>query len=259
MSAAPSKLRALFDLARAGNFPSVASNVTAALILSAGLCYFCTLGMKVGEVQTGVPFTTTPGVFALAILAGCLVYAGGATFNDVFDAGFDAKHRPERTIPRGVISRTTAGIIAAVEMLLGLGLLIYLGASPLWGGVLAACILGYDWLHKRWIGSVILMAGCRVSLACTIASVPGHEFTKPFLFWIAALFVYIVTLTLIARWEYKPGAPAAKIGRSVGRLLAFIPLIDAIALLLVGAWIPALACALAIPLGRLAQRLAAST
>ncbi|HEY1109163.1 MAG TPA: hypothetical protein VGE76_11040, partial [Opitutaceae bacterium] len=65
--------------------------------------------------------------------------------------------------------------------------------------------------------------------------------------------------TLIARWEYKPGAPAAKIGRSVGKLLAFIPLIDAIALLLVGAYWPALACALAIPLGRLAQRLAAST
>lgn len=261
MSAAPSKFRALFDLARAGNFPSVASNVTAALILSAGLCYICTLGMRTSEVQAtqGGPFATAPGVWALAILAGCLVYAGGATFNDVFDAGFDAKHRPERTIPRGIISRTTAGIIAAVEMLLGLSILVYLGASPLWGGVLAACILSYDWLHKRWIGSVILMAGCRVSLACTVASMPGYEFTKPFLFWIAALFIYIVTLTLIARWEYKPGAPAAKIGRSVGKLLAFIPLIDAVALLLVGAWIPALACALAIPLGRLAQRLAAST
>jgi hypothetical protein len=76
---------------------------------------------------------------------------------------------------------------------------------------------------------------------------------------VTALFVYIVALSLIARWEYKPGAPAARIGRSVGRLLAFIPLIDAIALLLVGAWIPAMACAAAVPLGRLAQRLAAST
>jgi hypothetical protein len=68
-----------------------------------------------------------------------------------------------------------------------------------------------------------------------------------------------MTLSVIARWEYKPGAPAAKIGRSVGRLLAFIPLIDAVALLLVGAWIPAMACAVAIPLGRWAQRVAAST
>jgi uncharacterized membrane protein YjjP (DUF1212 family) len=106
---------------------------------------------------------------------------------------------------------------------------------------------------------VVLMAGCRVFLACTLATLLGHAMTTPFLVWVGGLFVYIVSLSLIARWEYQPGAPAAKIGRSVGRLLAFIPLVDAIALLLVGAWIPALACAMAIPLGRWAQRLAAST
>ena len=96
-------------------------------------------------------------------------------------------------------------------------------------------------------------------LACALASIPGHALTRTaFLVWIAALFAYIVALSLIARWEYKPGAPAAKIARSVGRLLAFIPLIDALALLLIGAWLPALACALAIPLGRWAQRIAAA-
>lgn len=235
--------RALFDLARAGNFPSVASNVLAAFVLS----------------STSGAIWPPAGLLAAAIGAGCLVYAGGATFNDVADAGFDRRHRPERVIPRGVISRAGAAVVAALEMLLGLGLLVGLGASPLWGAALAATILAYDWIHKRWIGSVILMAGCRVLLAVTVASLPGGVRTAPFVGWIAALFVYIVTLSLIARWEYKPGAPAAKLGRAVGRLLAFIPLIDAIALLLVGAWIPAMACAAAIPLGRLAQRLAAST
>ena len=61
-------------------------------------------------------------------------------------------------------------------------------------------------------------------------------------------------LSLLARREYVPGAPAARIGRSVGRLLAFIPLVDAVALALVGAWPPALGCALMIPLARWAQR-----
>lgn len=258
MSAAPSKFRALFDLARAGNFPSVASNVLAALVLSS-LVVECAIPKP--DAGASIPGTCCSWpVFGLIVLAGCFVYAGGATFNDVFDAGFDTKHRPERTIPRGVLSRTTAGVVATVEMLFGLGIFLYMDASPWWVGALAVCILGYDWLHKRWLGSVVLMAGCRVFLGVTIASmIDRHNFSTPFLVWIAALFVYIVTLTLIARWEYKPGAPAAKIGRSVGRLLAFIPLIDAVALLLVGAWIPALACALAIPLGRLAQRLAAST
>jgi 4-hydroxybenzoate polyprenyltransferase len=237
------KLRACFDLARAGNFPSVASNVLAALILAS---------------PSGA--TWPPGeALVWAIFAGCLVYAGGATFNDVADAAFDARHKPERTIPRGVISRGGATAIAMAEMLGGLAILVSARADWRWALALAATILAYDWIHKKWIGSVVLMAGCRVLLACTLASLPGNTMTPAFLGWIAALFVYIVTLSLIARWEYAPGAPAAKIGRSVGRLLAFIPLIDAIALLLVGAWLPALACAMAIPLGRWAQRLAAST
>lgn len=238
------KLRAGFDLARAGNFPSVASNVLAALVLS----------------STAGRMWPSPGLLALAVVAGCLVYAGGATFNDVADAAFDAQRRPERAIPRGLISRTVAAWIAGVEITLGLGLLIYSGASAGWAVALAATILAYDWIHKRWIGAVGLMAGCRVLLAVTIASLPGHAVNAVFLGWVGALFVYIVTLSLIARWEYKaPASRAANLGRMVGRLLAFIPLIDALALWLAGAWGPALACAAAVPLGRWAQRLAAST
>src|SRR5688572_7749148 len=103
------------------------------------------------------------------------------------------------------------------------------------------------------------MAGCRVLLAITVASLPGHATGGAFGWWVGALFVYIVTLSLIARWEYRAGDRAASFGRSVGRLLAFIPLIDGIALLLLGAWLPAMACATAVPLGRFTQRLAAST
>lgn len=236
--------RVWFDLARAGNFPSVASNVLAALVLSSP-AYFATF---------------QPGLFVLTAFAGCLVYAGGATLNDVIDARFDVQHRPERAIPRGLVSQATAARVAAIEMALGLSLLVTAHASPRWALALGFVIVAYDWFHKRWLGSVVLMAGCRLLLAATIASLPDHALGRPaFLAWVGALFLYIATLSLIARWEYKPGAPAAKIGRSVGRLLVFIPLIDALALALVGAWIPAIACAAAIPLGRLAQRLAAAT
>lgn len=238
-------VRALFDLARAGNFPSVASNVLAALVLSAA-------------AGPAYPFPTT-GLLLLTVVAACLVYAGGATFNDVFDAGFDAKHRPERAIPRGLVSRGAAAAVASLEMIAGLALLVGAGASPVAAAGLAATILLYDWLHKRWLGSVVLMAGCRVMLAVTLATLPGHAMGTAFVAWVVVLFVYIVVISLLARWEYKPGAPAAKLGRAVGRLLAFIPLLDAAALLAVGAWAPALACAVAIPLGRWAQRLAAST
>lgn len=243
--AAATRRRAWFDLARAGNFPSVASNVLAALVLAA----------------PAGPIGPPAGLLLMAIAAGCLVYAGGATFNDVADAGFDARHRPERPIPRGVVTRGGAAAVAAVEMVLGLGLLVAAGASPWWAAALGATILLYDWIHKRWIGSVLLMAGCRVLLAFTLASLPAHGWSPVFLGWVGALFAYIVTLSLIARWEYqsRDTARAASFGRAVGRLLAFIPLIDAIAVLLVGAWLPALVCALTIPVGRWAQRMAAAT
>ena len=71
-----SPVRAWFDLARAGNFPSVVSNVLAALVLSAPLA----------SISPDWPDART---FLLAALAGCLIYAGGATLNDVIDAGFE--------------------------------------------------------------------------------------------------------------------------------------------------------------------------
>ncbi len=247
MSAAIANTRSPFllwlDLARAGNFPSVWSNVLAALLLSA-------------PIPTAWPL---PGVLALALLAGSLAYAGGTTLNDVFDAGFDRQRRPERAIPRGLISRTTAGWVGGLQLALGLGLLVYLGGSPFAAAGLGACILLYDWLHKRWTGSVLLMAGCRVMLGLTLATLPGHTITRAVIIWVSALCVYIVVLSLLARREYHPGAPAEKLGKIVRKMLAFIPFIDAATLLALGAWLPALCCAFAVPLGKWAQKKAASS
>ena len=245
LSAKPSRSPFLLwlDLARAGNFPSVWSNVLVALALSA-------------PVAGAWP---APSLLLLGFLAGSLAYAGGTTLNDVADAHFDAKHRPERAIPRELITRTTAAWVGGVQLALGLGILVFLGASPFAAAGLAATILLYDWLHKRWAGSVILMAGCRVMLAVTIATLPGHIFSPVFSAWVSGLFVYIVVLSVLARREYHPGAPAEKLGRIVRKMLAFIPFVDATALLVIGAWIPALCCAVAVPLGRWAQRKAASS
>ena len=238
-----SPARLWLDLARAGNFPSVWSNVLAALVLSAPM----------------VGVWPAPGLLVLCFIAGSLAYAGGTTLNDVFDAGFDRKHRPERAIPRGLISRATAGWVGALQLAAGLGLLVYAGASPLAAAGLAATVLLYDWLHKRWTGSVLLMAGCRVMLAVAIATLPGHVMSRAFVAWMVALFIYIVVLSLLARREYHPGAPAEKLGKIVRKMLAFIPFVDAVALLAIAAWLPAVCCVLSVPLGKWAQRKAASS
>lgn len=236
--------RALLDMARAGNLPSVASNVIAALVLSGA----------------GGMAWPAAGQLAQALVAGFLLYAGGATLNDVADADFDRKHRPERAIPTGVFSRNAALGLGAVEMALGAAILVRAGAAPWALGALIAVILAYDWLHKRWTGSVFLMAGCRSFLGISLATLPGHQAGAWFWAWTAAVFGYIVVLSLLARMEYKQGGgEAARTGRKIGRLLAFIPLIDAITLAAAGGWAGAVVCVVAIPLGRLAQRLAAST
>lgn len=230
---------AWLDLARAGNFPSVASNVAAAFVLSAG---------AVTEWKT----------LAGALLAGAFAYAGGATLNDVFDAAFDAQRRPERAIPSGVVSRAVAGWGSVVELIVGAVILLFLGAHWLGAATLVALIALYDWVHKRWAGGVGLIAGCRAALALTVATLPGHAFTPALFVWVGALWLYIVVLSLLARREYRPGAPAERLIGAVRWLLAGIPFVDAVALLAVGAWPWALACAAMVPLGRGAQRLLAA-
>ncbi|HLP00426.1 MAG TPA: UbiA family prenyltransferase [Opitutaceae bacterium] len=228
------------DLARAGNFPSVASNVLAAFVLSA----------------RGADFE--PNLVAGALLGGALAYAGGATLNDVADHTFDAQHRPERALPRGAVSRRAAAIVGAVELLAGAAVLVAFGAH--WAGAtsLVALVALYNWLHKRWAGAVALIAGCRAALALTVATLPGHHLAPGLLLWVAALWCYIVVLSVLARREYRPRAAAARLAHVVRWLLAGIPLVDATALLVLGAWPWALVCAAMIPLGRGAQRLLAA-
>lgn len=236
-------LRVWLDLARAGNAPSVWSNVLAALVLS----------------SASAGSWPEPHLLLLSLVAGTLAYAGGATLNDVADAGFDRRHRPGRAIPSGVISRGGAALVGGLQLVVAFGLFALLGASPVCIAALAAMILLYDWLHKRWAGSVLLMAGCRVCLALTVASLPGQSLTPALLAWLAVLAGYIVGLSVLARLEYVAGAPAQALGRWVGRLLALMPLVDALALVVTGAWPAAVVCVLAAPLGRVAQRLAAAT
>jgi 4-hydroxybenzoate polyprenyltransferase len=236
-------LRAWFDLARAGNFPSVWSNVLAALVLSA-------------------PADVWPPSSLWLAATGCatLAYAGGATLNDVFDADFDRRHRTDRAIPTGAVTRTAAARGGTLLLGAAVGLFVLaLGASAVWAGSMAAAIVSYDWLHKRWAGSVILMAGCRAFLGLTVASIVAEPLPAAVLVWVSALSAYIIGVSLLARAEYRAGSSAAALGRWVGRLLAFMPLVDAAALAAVGAWPASLACAAAIPLGRAAQRVAAST
>ena len=191
-------LHHLLTLARVSNLPTVWSNCLAAWLIS------------------GV----APSWGLLPLMLGAsLLYAGGCTLNDAFDAPWDAKHRPERIIPSGVLSRRSVWIIGLIEMAAGLAAIFAAGVSVWWPApALAAAILLYDAWHKQSPLSVIIMGACRWLLYVTAATVAGGNL-QPVMICGGVLWFYIIVLSLVARGEAKRGTSMPK----TRRLLVLIP------------------------------------
>ncbi len=178
-------LHHLLTLARVSNLPTVWSNCLAAWLIS------------------GV----APSWGLLPLMLGAsLLYAGGCTLNDAFDAKWDSEHRPERLIPSGILSHRRVWVIGLTEMTAGLAVIFAAGVSVWWPApALAAAILLYDAWHKQSPLSVIIMGACRWLLYLTAASVAGGNF-EPVMLGGGVLWLYIIVLSLVARGEAKRGA-----------------------------------------------------
>jgi 4-hydroxybenzoate polyprenyltransferase len=85
-----------------------------------------------------------------AVLASLCIYAAGLAMNDLADFAEDKRERPKRPLPSGAISRSTAWIVVANLILLGLGLCFLAGpAAVLMGfGTVLGTVL-YNFLTKR--------------------------------------------------------------------------------------------------------------
>lgn len=173
-----------FRLARASNLPTVWSNLWAAWFLN------------------GQPYSHH---LWLALAGGTLVYAGGCTLNDAFDAEWDRRYRPERPIPAGLLRAKTVWWLGGAELATGAGLLATAGAHPGLVAGLVALILLYDWCHKRTVWAVVPMGGCRVALgAAGLSMMPLIWSLAPvYACWLGAVFAHVVGLTLLARGEAR--------------------------------------------------------
>lgn len=175
-------------LGRVSNLPTVWSNVLAGWCLGGG----------------GAP-SHLAGVAA----AGTALYLAGMYFNDAADAEFDRKHRPERPIPRGRISRRAVTIVGVVLSVLGVAAAAVAGSLPvLMAFGLVGCIAAYDLTHKKFSGAPLLMAACRFLLLLLAASA-GRNGISGYAFAAAALLaVYVFGISAIARHEAtSPNAP----------------------------------------------------
>jgi hypothetical protein len=200
--------KTLLTLGRTSNLPTVWSNILAGLVLSGAAL----------EATASVMLTL------LLVVVGSAFYEGGMFLNDAFDAEIDARERPGRPIPSGQVTRGT--VFAIGYGLLGAGLLLLVVASllglarplpaPLLAG-LATCvaILVYNRWHKGHGWSPIVMGACRAGLYATAALAASDSLGTDLLLGAGALWLYIVGLTHVARFENGSAIDRAWVGAFV--------------------------------------------
>ncbi len=182
--------RVALRLGRVSNLPTVWTNTLAGIVLAGG---------HVDDART------LPLLVALS-----LFYIAGMYLNDAFDARIDARERPERPIPAGLVSRRTVFDFGFGMMVLGETILVALGFGlraghagwpALSGLLLGTAIIAYNWHHKANPWSPLMMGLCRMLVYITAGlafAVPG-----PAMLYLGAglLLCYLIGLTYVAKQE----------------------------------------------------------
>jgi 4-hydroxybenzoate polyprenyltransferase len=154
--------------------------------------------------------TLEPGTLAALLIALSLFYVGGMYLNDAFDREIDARERPERPIPAGLVSAGEVfGIGYGMLVVAVLILLTYTfwgrmdaSLTPVASGVvLAGTITYYDVRHKRDPLSPLVMGLCRVLVYVTAALTVASRLTAPVIGGALILLSYLIGLTYVAKQE----------------------------------------------------------
>lgn len=236
MNGGQGQARAWLELARVSNAPTVVSNTLAGLAIGAG-------------VNRGA---VSPLTSASLCLGGVLLYTGGMALNDVLDVEVDRTERPGRPIPSGRVGRSTALGVAVLLLGLGLAAVMPAGARSVQAGAaLVAAIVVYNLLHRRMVGSVLVMGLCRallylVGVCASVSAVDHPRLIVP----VALLGAYTAAFSLVARreavehprtrtvlaWLPLPLGIAVAAGAALSVPVAAFALIPAPALVLASVW-----------------------
>jgi len=134
------------------------------------------------------------------------LYGGGIVFNDIFDLELDRLERPERAIPSGKVSLTSAIIFGIVLLLTGIVAAWF--NSPISAGIaalVAACALVYDKVgkHHNFLGPINmgLCRGGNLILGMSIIPAAIEQW------WLIGILpvCYIAAITMISRGEVHGG------------------------------------------------------
>lgn len=213
------RLRAYLQLGRVSNLPTVWTNVIA--------------GAALATAASTRPATSTLVALGLVLAT---FYVAGMFLNDAFDERIDARERPERPIPSGVVTAAhvfrvgfalLAGAVGSLALLGG-------GAAAMGGLALGAAIVLYDVWHKGNPLGPLVMASCRALVYVVVALALTGTTSTMVLVGATVLFVYVASLTLVAK---HAGGPVVAV------MIAGISLLDAA--IVAVTWSPVLALVVA--------------
>jgi 4-hydroxybenzoate polyprenyltransferase len=178
----PVSIEALLRLGRVSNLPTVWTNVLAATTLAGG-----------------DPFTRGTGSVLLAM---SLFYIGGMYLNDAFDREIDARERPTRPIPAGLIAASWVFCLGYGMLALGVLIMALHGPVPgLAGAALAGAIVAYDANHKGNPLSPIIMGLCRALVYVGAGAAASGTIGMPAVLGAVALVAHVIGLTYAAKQE----------------------------------------------------------
>lgn len=236
-------LSALLASGRIANLPTVWSNVLVGFWLSSSLIALDPEHANDG----GIKLLT----LLITILVASMIYVGGCLLGDAVDAKFDQKHRPERPIPRGILSAGSVkltGLLLLVISLIGWLLGHQLWAQPIQPHlIILVCLLialvsCYAFFHKKnKAAALLMMASCRFMLVM-LALGAAHEvlpaepsvkttFISHHFDWVQAWMIllassvglYTLLLSWVASTESSPGAFKSR--NILAALLLSVPLL----------------------------------
>ncbi|MFD1562009.1 UbiA family prenyltransferase [Haloarchaeobius amylolyticus] len=169
----------------------------------------------------------SPIAVAGVALASVLLYAGGTTLNDAFDAPIDARERPERPIPAGHVSRPAAfgfgfGLLAVA---VGVAFVAAAGPGAIAAGLVAAAVVAYDGLLKGTAAGFLAMGatrGLNVLLGTTAAGSAVLAAPARVLAVSAVVTAYIATVTFMADSETEGGNRGAVAAAGGGAAVAVL-------------------------------------
>ena len=156
-------LKAYIQLCRPANLPTAAADILAGWAIMNGSEVVTAVESK--ELMDIIHAFINPelqDILAL-VFASVLLYAGGVVLNDFFDAELDAKERPERPIPSGVVSRSSVLRFGLLLLILGIGIAgLYSMTSGLIAFLLSGMIVLYNWKAKHHsLAGPLAMGSCR--------------------------------------------------------------------------------------------------